>query len=207
MASPGASKKLCGHPTPSGKYPTCHNVAGKETTHIGFGKCKKHGGTGITHIKHAELEAATAACLKLGVAVDTNPFDALMQVQAEANGYVEYFRRQVQQLDPDAVFVRPTSILRRPLNLGKDGEDPGVQVEEITGAPLSLNIAIKSHKQAMVELRDTAKVIAALGLTEEILKRQSSEYVAGMLRRVVEALGHSLQDSKVEALIRSAMKS
>jgi hypothetical protein len=148
--------------------------------------------------------------LKLGVPVTTNPFDALMRAQAEANGDVEYFRRQVEQLDPDAVFVRPTSILRRPLREGgESGENPAVVVEEITSAPLELNIAYKALVRARAELVNIAKTIAQLGLMEQMvaLQERGDRMLAEELRAVVEALGHDLRDAKVEATIRRVIES
>ena len=203
MASPGPTKNLCGYSTPRGKYPSCQNIAGKGTSHVGYGLCSKHGGTSPTNIKHAETLAVTAACHKLGAPVSTNPFDSIKQLEAEAMGYVEYFRRQVQALDPDMVWVRPSSILRRPLNIGKDGEDPGVQVEEMTSAPVELNVAIKAHRQAMEDLRKISKTAIDAGVAVTLVqlqeKRERTEAFA--IHGLLKALGHNPADGKVLALI------
>ena len=208
MPASGPDKKLCGAKTPKGKYDTCHRVAGQGTTHVGYGHCNKHGGSTPTQVVGAEIEIAQEACHRLGVAVATNPFDSLMQVQAEQMGYVEYFRRLVQELDPDAVFVRPTSILRRPLKEEKGAEDPGVLVEEITTAPHELNVAIKEHKKAMIELRDTSKVIAALGLAEAMVRYQAkrSGEAADLIRDLVTGFSLKLEDDKVRKVIEKVLK-
>jgi hypothetical protein len=197
MAPPGTTKDLCGFPTPKGKYDTCHNVAGKATTHVGYGLCKKHGGTSPTNTKHAESLAARAGCRALGIPVSTNAFDALNKALAEANGDVEYFRREVQELDPDMIYVRPASILRRPLDEGKEGENPNVEVEEITLAPFALNIAVKELRTAREESWKISKTIITLGLGERQVRveEKRDRRTALSIQGFVKALGLELDDN------------
>src|SRR5208283_5416418 len=126
--------------------------------HVGFGKCKLHGGLSETGNKAGEMAKAEHVAARLGVPVVTNPFDALQHSLAVQNGLVEFFRREVELIDPDCHFVRPTSILRRPLDAGKDGEDPGVVVEEVTEAPLDLHIAIKALERWLLLRDKTSKI-------------------------------------------------
>ena len=206
MASPGPTKELCGFPTPKGKvHKTCHNVAGMSTSHVGYGLCKKHGGTSPTNVKHAETLAARAGCKQLGIPIFTNAFDALNKSLAEAHGDVEYFRRQAQELDPDMVYVRPTSILRRPLDEGKEGENPNVEVEETTFAPVELNIAIKELRKAREEVWRISKTIISLGLAERQVRVEEGRdrRAALAIEGLVKALGHKLEDDNVLYLIRS----
>jgi hypothetical protein len=205
MAPPGPTKELCGFPTPKGKYDKCHNVAGMGTSHVGFGLCKKHGGTSKTNVKHAEALAARAGCKALGIPVSTNAFDALNKALAEANGDVEYFRREVEELDPDMYYVRPASILRRPLDEGKEGENPSVEVEEITLAPFALNIAIKELRTARDEVAKISKTIITLGLGERQVRVEEGRdrRAALSLMNLLTALGHKPEDENVRLLVRT----
>src|ERR1017187_6610410 len=208
MAAAGPDKKLCEAPTPKGKYPTCRRTAGAGTGDKGFGSCLRHGGSTVTHEKAGQLEQAKATAGLLSIPVSTNPFDSLRQLEAEAAGYVEYFRRQVQELDPDMIYVRPASILRRPLDEGKEGENPSVMVEELSFAPVDLNIAIKAHRQAMEDLRRISKTVIDTNLGERIvqLQEKDSRVFATAVSAIVVALGHKLSDVRVQGIIRAQLE-
>jgi hypothetical protein len=109
MASPGPGKKLCGAKTPNGKYPTCHNVAGKGTKHKGTGRCSRHGGNTKSHVKAAEVELARIECATLGIPVAIHPAEALLAEVFEAQGNVVFYRRLIQELpthpEPDVYVV------------------------------------------------------------------------------------------------------
>ena len=210
MASPGENIKLCGAKTPNGKkYKTCHNCAGFRTEHVGYGHCFKHGGRTPKQQIGAELEKAREGCMRLGTPVGTNPFDSLVKLQAEAMGTVEYFRRQVEALDPDMVFVRPTSILRRPLGEGSAGENPGIVVEEITEAPVELNVKYKAWREARADLERVAKTIAQLGLAERMvrLEEQLKDRDVRALTRFLKELGVSADDPKTDKAIKRFLDS
>jgi hypothetical protein len=205
VPTPYDSDKHCGGKKRNGGK--CTRPKGWGTNHAGYGNCKLHFGATESNNKAAQLEAANHAALTLGTAVDTNPFDSLMMIEAEARGYVEYFRRQVQALDPDMVYVRPQSVLRRPLDEGKDGENPGVEVEEIREAPAELNICIKAHRQAMEDLRRIAKTNSDAEIAERIVRMQEEQasLYADFARGLVRALGLSL-DAKTIPIVQKQLR-
>ncbi len=190
MAKAGPDKELCGAWI-SKREKHCEMRAGAGTPHSGVGRCSRHGGNSPTHVANGQLALAKLAATQLAIPVITDEFTALRDGLAEANGYVEYYRRKVQELDPDMVWVRPTSILRRPLDEGKEGENPSIEVEEVTEAPLEVNIAIKAHRQAMLDRHMIAKTIAALNIEARHLKLQEAlgQEVAGIMRGFAEDLG------------------
>ncbi len=202
MAPPGKDKKLCGAPTPNGKYPTCHNIRGKGTDHTGYGPCSKHGGSTRNHRKAAELAKAEDVAAKLGVPIETNPYDALRNSLAIENGIVEFFRAAVEQIDPDCHFVRPVSVLRRPLDEGKEGENAAVEVEEITEGPEDLHIALKALERWLLMRDKTSKTIIDANLDKKILAlhEDRAHYVVEGMLRVFELIGVPI-DQKVLAAV------
>jgi hypothetical protein len=108
MAPAGPSKKLCGAKTPHGKYPTCHNVAGKGTKHKGVGRCSRHLGATANHEKAASVELARIECETLGIPIQISPAEALLAEVFEAQGNVVFYRNLIKELpthpEPD-VFV------------------------------------------------------------------------------------------------------
>ena len=182
----------------------CKRPKGWGTDHPGFGRCKFHLGSTINGRKAGQLEAASSMARLLSAPVATNPYDSIKQLEAEAAGYVEYFRRQVQALDPDAIFVRPTSILRRPLKEEKGEENPHVEVEEVTEMPVDLHIAIKAHRQAMEDLRKISKTAFDVNLADRLAKMQEQDAQVLMMavRGIVVALGHKLEDAEVQGIVR-----
>jgi len=154
------------------------------------------------------MAKAEHVAARLGVPVVTNPFDALQHSLAVQNGLVEFFRREVELIDPDCHFVRPTSILRRPLDAGKDGEDPGVVVEEVTEAPLDLHIAIKALERWLLLRDKTSKIIVDTNLAERIVKLQEHDSQTMMLlaRGIVLGLGLKLEDKRVQAVVRRQLE-
>lgn len=194
----------CGGPTKKGT--PCKRPAGWGTEHVGFGHCKLHFGNTESHVAKAQGEQARTAAQLLGKPEATDPFRSLQSLELEAKGYVNYFREKVCALDPDAVFVSPTSILRRPLDMGSKGEDATVIVEEITSGPEELHVFWKEHKKAMEELRKISKTMFDVGLAAQ-LARMNPEIGAAILavnRGVLEDLGIEV-DSRVREVIRKRL--
>jgi hypothetical protein len=203
MASPGDSKKLCDFPTPKGKYKTCHNVAGMATTHVGFGLCKKHGGTSPTNIKHAEILAARTTASALGVPRSIHPLEGILEACAKVAGQVDYYAKHIEELDPDATFVQPLTIVHRPIDLGKDGEDPNIRVEETTFGPITLNVWIKEYNAALdrwvkfqKQALDANVDIRLANVLDAKVQRTAMPLVA-----LLRAFGHKLDTPDELALI------
>ena len=173
VPTPYDSEKHCGGKKRKGGL--CTRPKGWGTNHVGYGNCKLHFGATESNNKSAQLEAAKSVALTLGTAVATNPFDSLMMLEAQARGLVEFHYREMQMLDPDMVYVRPRTILHRPLDEGKDGENPGVEVEEIREAPAELNIVIKAYREAAEHLRRVAKTANDANIAERIVELQEEK--------------------------------
>lgn len=101
--------KHCGAQRPNQPVGTlCTRPKGWGTPHPGVGHCKRHGGSTAAQSKAAEVEIARRECDRLGIPVEIDPGEALMQELWETAGNVAFYRALVQQLpthpEPD-VFV------------------------------------------------------------------------------------------------------
>lgn len=203
----GPEKLLCGAALPGKRKGTyCKNVAGKKTSHLGAGRCYKHGGSTDTQVQKASLELATREAHALSVPIQTNPFDAINMALAIVAGEVSYYTGKIEALDPDAVFVRPVSKLWRPLDMGKEGEDPNVRVEETTEGPLDLNIYIKARNQAVDRWVHISKTAIQANIAERLAKMDEDigASISAVLAAILPALGVP-NNAKTAAIVQKEM--
>lgn len=82
--------------------PYCGREAGWGTSHPGFGRCKRHGGSTRLGTEAAELEAAKhhaeEGAQLLGVPVQTDPHTALIQELEASTGHVNWLRLKVEEV-------------------------------------------------------------------------------------------------------------
>lgn len=72
----------------------CAQPAGYGTEHLGFGKCKHHGGGSPTHLANAAKKQAVL----MGAPVEINPLDALIWCIKLTAGEVEFCTQQLEIL-------------------------------------------------------------------------------------------------------------
>jgi len=202
MAKAGPGKTLCGGAKNTKKPNGCGNRAGMGTHHVGVGRCSLHGGRTLTHEVSGQRELAQRLADRLAIPVRIHPYEALTDALAIEWGFVEHFRQQVVALDPSMEYVRPTSRLRRPLNEGKEGEDPAVVVEEITEAPADVNIAIRQLGVWLDRSTKLSKDIASLGLDDRKLKldEERGHEIGDAVLAILAGLDIKM-DAKVLALV------
>jgi hypothetical protein len=153
----------------------CTNAKGQGTGHVGFGRCKNHGGASPTGRKHAALEQARAEAEKVrraqlfyGRRVAVDPEQALLEEMQRSVGVVrwleqaiarwgefERFAEEIAAADPapdDAVDAGERLIddLMERARRIRDGEaiTEGVQFEEGTTGLPSL-VAVHSTDRAV----------------------------------------------------------
>jgi len=139
----------------------------------------------------------------MGVPVDIDPLEAILQSIRIAAGEVQYCTWMIEKLGAGDVVVHPVSVLRRPLNEGKDGEDPNIDVEERRSGPLDLNIWIKARQQATDRLVKYAKTAVDSGIAERLVRIEESQaaIIAKAVRGILEDLGMS-DDPKALTAVR-----
>lgn len=121
----------CGAATRSGGK--CRRPAGWGTDHVGAGRCKLHTGSTRNGRTSAAREQAAAEAAKLGVAIETDPFEALEAVVAILSGQVSYLQGKVADLEDglDGDALHPilralNDVLDRLRQAAKAAADAGV---------------------------------------------------------------------------------
>jgi hypothetical protein len=131
---------ICGATTHSGGI--CRKSAGWGTNHQGIGKCRIHGGTAPSHIKHA---ARVAANELLGTPMEINPFDAILWCIKIRAGEVQWLSERMAELDKEA-WVEKT----------------------LTGK--QFHLYARARSAAMVDLAKFSAMAVSLGIAERAIK-------------------------------------
>lgn len=76
----------------------CRHGAGWGTDHAGIGRCKLHGGSTPTHRRSAEVECQRRAVASLGLSLEVDPAEALLDAVHEAAANVAFLREIVSAL-------------------------------------------------------------------------------------------------------------
>lgn len=98
--------RLCGARIPK-RNKTCDMAAGQGTDHVGWGKCRYHGGTSAALSRKAELDMHAArqemGAKILGLKVETTPEAALRDELYRTAGIVHWLEQQIDltKLDDD----------------------------------------------------------------------------------------------------------
>lgn len=189
---PGPPK--CGGRTRDGS--PCENTAGYKTDHPGIGRCAFHGGATPTHRRAAELEIARRECDRLGIPIQLDPGEALMQELWETAGNVAFYRAQVQQLP-----THPAPDVLVPAVELEDGErvpahwergEPGVygRSYHVSGMPTGEakpHVLVALYNEERKHLADVATAALRAGV-EERRVRMAEDDAARILGAQVKAL-------------------
>jgi hypothetical protein len=193
QASEGYAK--CGAQR-KGEAGPCTRPAGWGTDHPGVGTCKLHLGCTPTHQRAAHLEIARRECDRLGIQIEIDPGEALMQELWETAGNVAFYRAQVQALPthpaPD-VFVPAVEM--------DDGEisqahwergEPGVygRSYHVSGVPTGEakpHVLVALYNDERKHLADVASAALRAGV-EERRVRMAENDATQILGAQVQAL-------------------
>jgi hypothetical protein len=200
--------KQCGAKTRSGG--SCGNSAGMGTDHVGFGRCKLHGGNTPSGKKNGRHLMAEHAATTLGLPIEgRDPAEVVLSEIAHLSGEVEWYRIQVRRLDRNDVIWGVTKQIAKQAT-----EHPGVDtVEEAKVNPWVdllgkaqdrlLRACEVAHRMGIEERRirlaeevgelvgETLRaVLAGLDLTEEQADR-ARELVPAQLRALAERIDPS----------------
>jgi hypothetical protein len=83
---------------PGRKGQPCRQFKGYGTDHPGFGHCSLHGGSTPTQVEGAARERLTRELATMGIPVQIDPQQALLEQVWEAAGNVAFLRAAVQRL-------------------------------------------------------------------------------------------------------------
>lgn len=190
------SKDLCGANLKRGG--TCRNRAGKGTDHVGIGQCKFHLGATQTHNRAAQKEVARRECERLGLSVEVDPGEALIQELWETAGNVEFYRGLVERLPAHPVRGK-----------SRRHDQPGVYAPTYHVSGIATGEA-KSHilVQLYNDERKHLVAVAAAALKAGVEQRRvelaesQAQQLAIVVSAIVTDLGHDLTDPGTREIVR-----
>jgi len=144
----------------------CKLGAGWGTTHIGIGRCKRHGGQLSTQRKNAIVQNAQQF---MGAPKDINPLDAIMWCIRISAGEVEWLSMKIAEVD-EKDWIEDTQFGRQ------------------------MNVLQRSRADAQDRLVRYSKDAIQLGLAERAIKL--AENFGMMLARLLENIAADLELSR-----------
>jgi hypothetical protein len=192
-----AALELCGAKKRQGEG-TCRLRAGLGTDHVGWGRCKFHGGATRTVRLGAAKQEAQARAVVMGAPVDIEPHDALLMCVRAAAGEVQYASEQVAALEAGEVVGAPVTVKERP-----DGS-----VETTRHTP-ELHVWVRARQDALDRLARVSKQAVDAGVAErqvqvaEMLGNQLADAMRGLVGDLAGAWGISrpFERSEVRAIV------
>lgn len=193
-------RKACGVKK-KGKDEICMNPAGRGTDHLGYGKCKKHGGTSLVNrLQAAKQEALEiSANMVMGLPLDITPMDALLWCVKIAAGEVAYCCWRIEQLTHDEAVGNPQSILFR--------EGGRIWQERTVHAP-ELHIWIQARHGCLERLARFSKLALDAGVAERQIRlvEQAGEGLATAIRSILDKLELTAdQEARAPEVVRFAL--
>jgi hypothetical protein len=169
MSSPKAKGRACAAKTRGGGV--CRKEAGWGTDHIGFGRCKLHGGMAPSGRVAAKRQAAAEAVVTYGLPRDIDAWTALEEELCRTAGHVAWLSGLVADLEQrDLKQYQHT-------DAGGTIERPAIWVE--------------LYQRERTHLTNVAKTCVSLGMDERRvqLAEDQGQLIAGVLRGVLTELG------------------
>lgn len=153
----GGPAPLCGAQTRSGN--PCKRFAGAGTSHIGFGRCKHHGGNAPSGNTAGQREAAMAyAAEALHMGGDTDPLTASLASVRHAGGIRDYYARRLEADEHDTdLMALYAKAVERVGRMAKMAVDAGVA---------EAHVRIAERWQEMITLA-AEEALASLDLSPE----------------------------------------
>ena len=96
----GEPKAACGAKRRQGGGVPCKQRAGHGTSHVGYGRCKYHGGASPSGAKAAAKQRAKEWSELKGIA--KSPEETMVHVLSLANGEIAYFQAQLEGHEPNS---------------------------------------------------------------------------------------------------------
>jgi hypothetical protein len=184
----------CGGRKRDGSGTTCTLPAGWGTDHVGIGACKLHGGKTPNHQTAARMEMARQAVVTYGLPREVAPDVALLEEVHRTAGHVAWLGEVVAGLDQDDI----TWGLAEEVDKGS-GEFTGVDSTNKAG----VNVWVQLYQVERKHLAAVCKDALAAGIAERQvqLAEQQGALLAGVIGRVLDALGLSLAQQQLVAVV------
>lgn len=174
----------CGKPRKRGAG-LCTQAAGWGTDHPGFGGCKLHGGSSPGGKTEAKRLMAEQAASRFALPRQIDPAQALLDEIAVTQGWVDWLRARIEELEPD-LLVRGTRLVRR-----TESDQQGVTVVTEVGPGISEWWRLFQEQRAHLVKTSAAALAAGIARRQVELAEADGLRIAQAVRGILEELGMS----------------
>ena len=188
----GKPSETCGAATRSGG--ACGKPSGWGTPHRGSGRCSLHGGSTGTHRAAAQVEQARSLARTLGMPLEVDPKEAILQQVHSRAGQAAFWRARVEELAPGQsadALLRGTRGISKTVTNQSGGEAGGFTQESTTTdvGPL-LHLALIEWQKAQGALESLCIQAVKIGLDERVVRltERNSEQFGQLLRAIIDDL-------------------
>jgi hypothetical protein len=176
----------------------CRNPAGKGTSHLGFGRCKNHGGATQSHAKAAEKAIAAQAVVTYGLSREVDPRDALLEEVYRTAGAVDFLAEQVRAIEAKDLVWGVT----------KESDQQATEFEGVNvDKEAKPNIWLVLYQQERKHLVDVCKAAIGAGIEERKVRvaEQFGSQLAAFVRFILGGLALTPEQwEQVPALMAAA---
>lgn len=190
----------CGARTRSGG--TCGLPAGHGTEHVGTGRCKLHGGSTPNAQVAGLIQLATRRAVVMGVPLDINPHDGILECIRITAGEVRYASERIAELQADEAVLPIVTTTRRPMKGMGGSEDAEYVAEEVRTESPQLHIWIQVRQKAMDRLVTYSATAIKAGIEERQIRlvERIGEQLSTVFERVIAAIPDLSERQRAEAL-------
>lgn len=199
-----AIETSCGAVTRSGGL--CAKAAGWGTGHPGVGRCTLHLGSTTRNEVAGLVILARREAAVMGVPLDIEPHNAILECIRIAAGEVQYASDRVAALTPDEAVGEVITRTHRPVKEAGGGEDPLTPVIETKEESPQLHIWIKVRHLAMdrVVAYSTAALKAGVEERQVAIAEQQGQMMAVAIMAILTELGVA-ERPEVPGIVRAQL--
>ena len=166
MTATGNTFPTCAARKRDGSGGVCALKAGWGTDHVGFGRCKLHGGANPSGRKSASIIRARMEVAEWGARMDITPAEALLELVQTKAAEVAYWTYRVGQLtdaDRAGLIVSSTT--------DEQGQGPqGSSDKSVTVHSSDLNVFLKALHKAQEQLATFSAAALRAGVDEALVR-------------------------------------
>lgn len=169
-----------------GRADRCKHPKGFGTKHLGWGRCKHHGGCTKSGELAAAREELAASHQLFGQSVDVDPGEGLLQEVARANGFIRFIERCLQDKGIDDATI----------------QDPARLVLEMSDAGWQAQAWIKLWQEERVHFARVCKMALDAGIAERSLRiiEQFADLISDLVFGLIADLRLDANDPKIRAI-------
>lgn len=155
-------RRFCGSKKTDGSGDTCRQPAGAGTNHVGWGKCRFHGGNSPALQKDAAKQETAARMVAFGTPIEIDPGTALLTEVKRSAGVVQWLSEVISAFTSDINLSGGTREARDVVqSLGEQGREAAVWVD----------LFFKERRQ----LAQVAKMALDAGVAERQVQLQEEQ--------------------------------